>query len=187
MILWRLLPLAHDAAPAGPGGALRFPRELQGAGRHDNPDRYGCLYVSESPVSAVAEALAPFRGTGALVPTMLLRAGAPLVLAQLELEDGSDLIDLDEPRVLTRTRLRPSQVATYTRALTQAYATRIYDEHPTAVGLSWWSTIEASLVNSTLYDRAADVLRLVDIQQLTLEHPATHAAADLLGLALAGS
>ena len=103
------------------------------------------------------------------------------------LEDGSDLIDLDEPRVLTRTRLRPSQVATYTRALTQAYATRIYDEHPTAVGLSWWSTIEASLVNSTLYDRAADVLRLVNIQQLTLEHPATHAAADLLGLALAGS
>jgi hypothetical protein len=184
MILWRLLPLAHDAAPTGPGGALWFPRELQGAGRHDNPDRYGCLYVSESPVSAVAEALAPFRGTGTLSSGMLLRAGTALMLAQLQIEDESHLIDLDEPRVLTRTRLRPSKVATNVRAITQAYATRIYDEHPTAVGLRWWSTIEASLVNLTLYDRSADVLRLIDIQQLTFEHPATHAAADLLGLAI---
>ncbi len=189
MILWRLLPLAHDAAPTGPGGALWFPRELQGAGRHDNPDRYGCLYVSESPVSAVTEALAPFRGTGALSPAMLLRAGTALTLAQLQLqiEDESHLIDLDEPRVLTRTRLRPSQVATYARAVTQAYAARLYDEHPTAVGLRWWSTIEASLVNLTLYDRAADSLRLVDVQQLTLEHSATRAAVDLLGLTIAGS
>jgi len=184
VILWRLLPLVHDAPPTGPGGALWFPRELQGAGRHDNPDRYGCLYASESPVSAVAEALAPFRGTGALVPTMLLRVGAPLVLAQIQLEDDSDLIDLDEPRVLVRTRLRPSQVATYARALTQAYAMRLYDEHPTAVGLRWWSTIEASLANVTLYDRAADSLRLTDVQELTLEHPATRDAADLLGLAI---
>jgi len=187
VILWRLLPLVRGAAPTDPGGALWFPRELQGAGRHDNPDRYGCLYAAENPVSAVAEALAPFRGTGALVPTMLLRAGAPLVLAQLQLQDGSDLIDLDEPRVLTRTGLRPSQVATYARAVTQAYATRLYDEHPTAVGLRWWSTIEASLVNLTLYDRAADSLRLIGVQELTFEHQATRAAADLLGLAIADS
>jgi hypothetical protein len=184
VILWRLLPRERNAAPTDPGGALWFPRELQGAGRHDNPERYGCLYVSESPVSAVAEALAPFRGTGALSPPMLLRAGTALVLAALQIEDESHLIDLDEPRVLTRTRLRPSQVATNARAITQAYATRIFDEHPTAVGLRWWSTIEASLANLTLYDRAADSLQLVGVEELTLEHSATREAADLLGLAI---
>ncbi len=184
MILWRLLPQLPTTAPIGPGGALWFPRELQGAGRHDNPDRYGCLYVSESPVSAVAEALAPFRGTGVLIPAMLIRAGLPLVLARLELEHDSQLVDLDDPRVLVRTRLRPSEVATNVRALTQAYAARIFDEHPAATGLRWWSTLEASLTNFTLYDRAAPALRLIDIESLTLEHSATREAADLFGLTI---
>jgi hypothetical protein len=183
VILWRLLPQLPNTPPAGPGGALWFPRELQGAGRHDNPDRYGCLYVSESPVSAVAEALAPFRGTGVLIPAMLIRAGLPLVLARLELEDDSQLVDLDDPRVLVRTRLRPSQVATNVRAVTQAYAARIFDEHSAAAGLRWWSTLEASLANLTLHERAADALHLLDVEQLTLEHATTREAADLLGLA----
>lgn len=187
MILWRLLPQAPGAVADGTGGALWFPRELQGAGRHDNPDRYGCLYVSESPVSAVAEALAPFRGTGALSQAMLLRAGLPLVLAQLQLDDASHLIDLDDPRILTRARLRPSEVATNTRAVTQAYAARLFDEHPVAVGLRWWSTLEASMSNLTLYDRAAEALRFVEMDPITLEHPATRDAADLLGLASARS
>jgi hypothetical protein len=183
VILWRLLPQLPNTAPTSPGGALWFPRELQGAGRHDNPDRYGCLYVSESPVSAVAEALAPFRGTGALIPAMLIRAGLPLVLARLELEDDSQVVDLDDPRVLERTRLRPSQVATNVRAVTQAYAARIFDEHPAAAGLRWWSTLEASLVNLTLHGRSADALHLLDAEQLALEHSATREAADMLGFA----
>ncbi len=183
MILWRLLPLAPDTDPGAPGGALWFPRELQGAGRHDNPESYGCLYVSESPVSAVAEALTPFRGTGVLSRAMLNRAGLPLVLSRLELDDGSQLIDLDEPRVLVRTRLRPSRVATGVRAVTQAYAARIFNEHPAAAGLRWWSTLEASLINLTLHERSADALRLLDAEELTPEHPVTREAAEMLGLA----
>jgi hypothetical protein len=62
---------------------------------------------------------------------------------------------------------------------------RLSDAHPAAVGLRWWSTLEAGLANITLYDRAAPGLRLVDIEPLTLEHPATREAADLLGLAIA--
>jgi hypothetical protein len=182
MILWRLLPLVSDAPPAGPGGALWFPRELQGAGRHDNPARYGCLYGAQQPVSAVAEALAPFRGTGSLTAAMLLRGGLPLVLARLALDDGSDLVDLDSPLVLADVRLRPSQIATNVRAVTQAYAVRIFDERPDAVGLCWWSTLEASFINVTLYDRAAPHLRLVETIPLTLEHPAVVQAAEMFGL-----
>jgi hypothetical protein len=187
MILWRLLPLAPEVAPSGRGGALWFPRELQGSGRHDNPDRYGCLYLSESPLSAVAEALAQFRGAGMLSRGMLIRANLPLALVQIACEDDKGIVDLDDPEVLTRTRLRPSRVATRVRAVTQAYAARIFDAHPTAVGLRWWSTLEASLTNLTLYDRAASMLRLINVEPLTLAHPATRDAADLLGLTIARS
>jgi hypothetical protein len=184
MILWRLMPRVPDVAPSSPGGALWFPRELQGTGRHDNPERYGCLYLSESPMSAVVEALAQFRGAGVLSRRMLIRANLPLALVQVDCEDDRKLIDLDDPDVLTRTRLRPSQVATKVRAITQAYAARIFDAHPAAVGLRWFSTLEASLTNFTLYDRAAPALRLIDSETLTLEHPATREAADLLGLTI---
>lgn len=184
MILWRLVPWRAQAPPTEPGGALWFPRELQGLGRHDNPDRYGCLYASEAAVSAVAEALAPFRTTGALSPQMLVRAGLPLALAQLDLDDRGRLVDLDDPRVLARIGVRPSRVATRTRTLTQVYAAHLFDGPPEMVGLRWWSTLEASLINLTLFDRAAPHLGLVDTEQLTVEHAAVVEAAELLGLAV---
>jgi hypothetical protein len=182
VILWRLLPWQPDVRSTSPGGALWFPRPLQGAGRHDNPDRYGCLYVGESPVSVVAEGLAPFRGVRVLTSGMLVRAGVPLALAQLELHEGSRLIDLDDPPVLIDARLRPSEVATSLRTVTQSYALRLFDEHPELLGLRWWSTIEASLINLTLFDRALPSLKVIDITSLTLGHPTVRTAADLLGL-----
>jgi hypothetical protein len=183
--LWRLLPWNTRAAPREPGGALWFPRELQGTGRHDNPDRYGCLYVTEAPLSAVAEALASFRGTGALSAAMLTRGGLPLALAELRLEEDGELVDLDDPRVLVRTRLRPSEVATGSRSVTQAYAEHLFDAHPQTQGLRWWSTLEAGLINVTLFDRAARHLSAVAVRPLRLEHPVLRDAAELLGLALA--
>jgi hypothetical protein len=51
-----------------------------------------------------------------------------------------------------------------------------------APGLRWWSTIEASLMNVTLYDRAAPRLTFADAVVLTLDHPAVGEAADMLGL-----
>jgi hypothetical protein len=185
VILWRLLPWRARASAREPGGALWFPRELQGAGRHDNPDRYACLYVSERPVSALAEALAPFRGTGRLSGAMLSRAGLALALARIELENEEALLDLDDPRVLARVGLRPSQVATGARDVTQAYAERLFDEYPEAIGLRWWSALEASLINLTLYDRAARSLSLLDVDLVELEHSAVAEAAEMLGLAIA--
>lgn len=75
MIVWRALPWRPHARPTEPGGALWFPRELQGAGRHDNPDLYGCLYVGESSLSPLVEALAPFRGAGAFSEAGRSRGG----------------------------------------------------------------------------------------------------------------
>jgi RES domain len=186
VILWRVLPWRRDARPTDPGGALWFPRELQGAGRHDNPDLYGCLYVGERPVSPIAEALAPFRGAGALTEGMLMRTGVPLALVQLSLADdrlaGGEILDLDDPRVLLDVELRPSRVATGERAVTQADAARLFSGRPALAGLRWWSAIEASLANLTVFDRAQSTLDVVDVNRLTLTDAAVREAAELLGL-----
>lgn len=183
MILWRVLPYAPEAAPTERGGALFFPRAFQGRGRHDNPARYGCLYLATYAASAAAEALARFRGTGELSDEMLVRNGRHLALAELELRDDAELVDLDEPRVLQRERLRPSGVATRNRAATQSYAERLFDAHPEAAGIRWWSTFESTWINVTLFDRATRGLSSGAPERLTVDHPAVAEAAELLGLA----
>lgn len=182
MILWRALPWEPGARPSEPGGPLFFPRPFQGVSRHDNPSRYGCMYTSEAPASAVAELLAAFRGA-TLDDAMLDLERRRLALARLELADAAELIDLDEPRTLTRERLRPSQVATRHRATTQEYAVRIFARHEAAAGLRWWSTLESSWINVTLFDRAASALTAPEVRPLTREEPALAEAAELLGLA----
>jgi hypothetical protein len=182
VILWRVLPWRAQSRPREPGGALWFPRELQGAGRHDNPDLYGCLYVGEQAISPIAEALAPFRGTGSLTPSMLIRGGAPLTLVEISLSDDGQVLDLDDPSVLAGTGLRPSRVATGRRDLTQAYAARLHALNPPVAALRWWSTIEASLINLTVFDRAQQALEMIDARALDVDHVAVRDAAELLGL-----
>lgn len=182
MRLWRVLPLEKRAKSDRPGGALWFPRGQQGAGRHDNPEIYGCLYAAEDPLSAIAEQLAPFRGTGALRPSMLVRFGLPLALAALDLADGATPIDLDDPLTLTNEGLRPSQVATRRRSATQIQAAELYAAHPRAIGIRWWSTLEASWINWTLFDRASSELELAEAAQLAIDDRVVLEAADLLGI-----
>jgi RES domain len=181
VIFWRVLPWDPSARPGSPGGALWFPRPFQGTARHDNPARYGCLYATEAPVSAIAEALAPFRGTGDLEPEMLTRMGRPLALARLELRDAR-LLDLDDPAELVDAGLRPSQVATNHRDVTQPEAARLHDSYPDAAGLRWWSTLEASWINATLFDRAAPRLRVRGVSVLGPADEHVRAAAAFLGL-----
>lgn len=185
MIVHRAFPARAGARVRQAGGPLWFPRALQGAGRHDNPDVYGCIYVAEDAVSCVAEALAPFRGTGRLLPEMLRRAGRPLALASLALSEEVSVVDLDEPRVLVRERLRPSQVATSERARTQQQAARLHARHRQAVGLRWWSVLEASWRNVTLFDRALPRLSVREVRELTVEDEIVEAAGDFLGLTAA--
>jgi hypothetical protein len=181
VILHRCFAWNERAGDTGPDGPLWFPRIYQGEGRHDNPDRYGCLYLSTSPLSTVVEQLARFRGQP-LLRSLLRRRGLPLALAELELENDAELVDLDDPVVLRRERLRPSRVATRDRRITQPQALALHDRHRKAAGLRWWSTYEAVWINVTLFDRAAAQLRVVSIRALNLEDPTVVEAADVFGL-----
>ena len=181
MILYRCFAWNERARPERPDSALWFPRPYQGDGRHDNADLYGCLYLSEQPLSCVVEQLARFRGQR-LLPGLLRRRGLPLALAELELSDDAELVDLDDPVVLRREQLRPSGVATRARVVTQPQARSLYERHPEAAGLRWWSTFEAQWLNVTLFDRAAAGLGVVSVRTLAVEDEEIAAAADVLGL-----
>lgn len=181
MILFRCFAWDTRAGERQPDGALWFPRIYQGEGRHDNPDVYGCLYVSTGEISPVVEQFARFRGQR-LTTSLLRRRGLPLAVAELELDTTADLVDLDDSRTLNRERLRPSQVATRHRQVTQPQALALHGRHPQAAGLKWWSTYEASWINVTLFDRAASRLTVRSARALTLEDPIVIEAADFFGL-----
>ena len=127
--------------------------------------------------------LAPFRGTGELGSELLVRSGRTLALAELELDPAAVLIDLDNPVILTAEALRPSIVATGQRQITQAYAVQQFERHPEAAGLRWWSTLEASWIQVTLFERAVASTTLQSVHELTLDEEAVLTAAAHLGLA----
>ena len=184
-MLYRVFPMLAGAGPNDPGGVLFVARERQGAGRHDNPDRYGTLYATRSPESAIAERIQTLRGQE-LEPRDLVRVdGSVLALGSIDDAELPPPVDLDDPRELLRLDLRPSRVATAERTATQPIALSIFEEG--AVGFSWWSTLEASWTNVTLFaERAAPMMRIPDEPEpLSLAHPSVIEAARALGVALA--
>jgi hypothetical protein len=183
LIVYRCFAWRERRRERDEDGPLWFPRLYQGEGRHDNPFVYGCLYLADREVSALVEQLARFRGQP-FVPAMLVRRGLPLAIAAIELDDETELIDLDEPDVLKAERLRPSVVATRIREITQPQALRLHTDQPRAAGLRWWSVFESLWANLTLFERAGEALRLLDVRTLTPEDGVLAEAADFLGLRL---
>lgn len=181
MTLYRCFAWDQAAEEGQPDSPLWCPRPFQGEGRHDNPDTYGCLYLSDRPLSCVVEQLAAFRGQR-LLPSMLTRRGLPLALAAFEVPASLRFVNLDDPAVLVRQQLRPSQVATRDRSVTQPQALAVYRRQKAVAGLLWWSTWEAQWCNATLFDRAVPRMRLTQVDALTLAHPAVQEAAEWFGL-----
>jgi hypothetical protein len=177
VILFRCFAWDASARSDQRDGPLWYPREFQGEGRHDNPDLYGCLYLADRAVSCVVEQLARFRGQR-LSASLLRRRGLPLALAELELPDAAELVDLDDPVVLRRERLRPSLVATRERTRTQPQARALHATHPRAAGLRWWSTYESLWMHVTLFDRAAASLAVREVRALSIDDPAVAEAAE---------
>ncbi len=132
-------------------------------------------------MSCVVEQLARFRGQR-LTASLLRRRELPLALATLELDDGAEVVDLDDPVVLRKERLRPSVVATRHRTVTQPQARALYESHPAVAALRWWSSYESLWANVTLFDRGSTALRLQDVHTLTLDDPALVEAADFFAM-----
>jgi hypothetical protein len=183
-VLYRLFPWDPAADASSPGGALFNPRAQQGRGRHDNPDLYGALYVARIEVSALAEWLAGFRGQ-TLGPDDFARTdGRRWALVGLADAALRGIVDLDDPLELASRRMRPSRVATRTRSSTQAVASSLFAEG--VPGFGWWSTLEASWPNVTLFaERALATLTVADgPREMTIDDPVVRAAAAAIGVTL---
>jgi hypothetical protein len=182
-VLYRVFPAVPGAATSDPGGPLHVPRFDQGGGRHDNPDVYGALYASRLPVAPVAERIKDLRARS-ISDGHLSRDGARLALVAIDDTGLGSVVDLDDPRTLVERSLRPSTVATGVRDVTQTIALSLYREG--MGGLEWWSTIEASWINVTLFeDRVAGRLTVIgEPEPLTLDHPAVREAAEAVGVLL---
>jgi hypothetical protein len=146
---------------------------------------FGAIYLARDEVSAVAEFLSAFRGR-AIEPADLQRTdGRVLALVGLNDRRIAGLPDLDEPRELDRRRLRPSLVATHKRTVTQALAEDLFQEG--VPGFSWWSTLEASWQNVTLFAERA--LGLLEIdggpRQIAIDDHVLREAATAVGVRLA--
>ncbi len=184
MTLYRVFPALASAGERDPGGPLFVARERQGGGRHDNPELYGALYASRHEASAVGERIQAFRG-GRLPPGVLRRPdGSALALAAYDDDALGPIVDLDDGAVLASRGLRPSQVASRRRTVTQPIARRAFEDG--ADGISWWSVLDADWTNVTLFaERVGERLRLAGpVRLLSLDDPALRAAADALGVAL---
>ena len=183
-MLYRLFPWDPAADASSVGGALFSPRAQQGRGRHDNPDLYGALYVARVEASAVAEWLAGFRGQ-TLGPDDLARTdGRRWALVGLDDAALRGMVDLDDPMELASRRVRPSRVATRTRSTTQQVAETLFAEG--IPGFGWWSTLEASWPNVTLFaERALDALDVSDgPREIGIDDPVVRAAAAAIGVTL---
>lgn len=157
------------------GGPLFVARHRQGAGRHDAPALYGAWYCSRTAVSAVAESIQYLRGHVLSDEDFHRAGGFTKALVGFSLDDDLPLVDLDEPSQLVSRGIRPSQVATMRRSVTQRIAAAIFEEG--AGGLLWWSTLEAEWTNVMLfYERALPAVsiaapprrlstRLTEVQQ----------------------
>ena len=174
--LYRVFPWS-PAARDGEAGHPRFVPGISG-GRIDNPDHYLALYLSDGAGGACAEAFdyrpawdkAMLRGSPSL-------PGSVHALATYTLDPRISVCDLDDAVRLVELDLRPSHVVTRDRAVTRAWALRIFGERRWG-GISWWSYYDPRWSSHGIW--AIDALTVDDVEALTLDHPAILEAADVL-------
>lgn len=150
---------------------------VQGAGRLDNPEHYRLLYLSDRPAGAVAEAFGNHaRWTDGLLAGPPSLPGSRRVLATYA-SPRLRLLDLDDAAALVARSLRPSQVVTRDRRVTQRWALAVFREQRWS-GVRWWSYYDPGWGSIGLWQPRA--LRVERVEPLTWDHPALEAANAIL-------
>lgn len=175
-LLYRVFPWLPDAKPGQPGHALFVAG--QGAGRIDNPDRYRVLYASDQPAGACAEVFdyKATWGAGMLRGAPSLRDSVRAI-ATLKLEEVVTVCNLDDSERLSHLGLRPSQVVTRDRAITRAWALRIFEEDRWG-GIRWWSYFDPRWGSHGVW--AVESLAVEQVEPLSLVYPGLREASEVL-------
>jgi hypothetical protein len=108
-----------------------------------------------------------------------LPSGDRRVLCPYEIPDHTPLRDLNDPNEMLRQSLNPSRIMTRDRAVTQKWASTIFEQQVFA-GIEWWSYCDARWGAFGLWDRR--VITPCDVEELSLAHPAVVEAAESMGV-----
>jgi hypothetical protein len=138
------------------------------------------MYLSDAPAGAVAEA---FGTLAHWTSTMFVRPDLPgsvRALATYEIQEKAAVFDLDDAEALRTLRLRPSQVVTRDRTVTQSWALEIHEQGIWA-GLRWWSYYDPRWYSYAIWEIDILTVRRGGVRPLHLEDPAVVDAAEVLG------
>ena len=156
MVPW--LATAKDGEPGHP----LYVSPRQTAGRLDNPDLYRVLYLAASPSAAVAEAFGSFElWTPAMFGELPTLPGSRRALATYEIPTEIPILDLNDAKALVEWSLRPSEVVSRDRGLTQGWARRIFGSGHFA-GVRWWSFYNPDWISLGLWDYTLIKVTAVD-------------------------
>ena len=172
-ILHRVFPYLPTAAEDEPGGAVYVPP--QGGGRLDNPGAYSVLYLSDAAAGAIAEAFGRFsEWSEAILQGSPGLPGSARAMARFHLPDDAAVCNLDDPALLEKLGLRPSDVVTRDYTRSRAWAKRIYEQGKW-FGVRWWSYYDPQWASFALWNISR--LKLEDVKFLRLDEPAVREAS----------
>jgi hypothetical protein len=197
MSRWRVFPWNPDAPDGAPFSARYTPPAGSQTGGRFDLGHPPVLYLAHSPEHAITELLQGFRGTP-LTPEHLVRAdpAAPgtshtlaLVQARLPTATETRLPDLADPAVLVEFDIRPDQLASHDRAVTQAISRRVHSAPAGHHGFRWWSALTGEWHVTVLFLDRVDPksIEYTRPEPVTLDHPAVQAAARFLRMPIKGA
>jgi hypothetical protein len=174
VLLYRVFPHLRGARKGRPGHPL-YVHAPQGSGRLDNPDHYLVRYFATTPAGAVAEAFGTLTRWAPAMFAFGGTRGSIRALGVFEVPDDLLLLDLDDARALLDRRLRPTQVVTRDRSVTQTWALRIFQEPVDWAGVRWWSYYRPEWPIVGLW--RDESLEVRTVEPLALDHPAVEESA----------
>ena len=181
MLLYRVFPFLPGAVAGQPGSA-EYLHPRQGRARWDNPGHYLCWYLANDATGAVGEVFAQIETWNDAMFEFPLIAGSRRALGIYSLPDDTPLLDLDDANALVERALRPTQVVSPNRSLTQGIASGIFEEtrHNGTKrweGLSWWSFQRSSWPVHCVWGSTP---ACQSVEDLGVTHPAVQDAAQTL-------
>ena len=165
--LYRVIPLVSNAKKGEPGHPLFFPQN-QGLARIDNSGYYSVGYMAASGDCAVAETFGYLNSWDSqmLRPIKTLPKSHWAVITY-ELGGGSEIFEMDDANNLQKLMVRPSRVVTRNRAVTQAWALKVF-KGGQSVGVSWWSYYNPDWSCVGLWNLSK--LKTAHVETLRLDH-----------------
>jgi hypothetical protein len=193
---WRVFPWDAAAPPGAPyTPEFVLPAGVQTGGRFDLGDSPTLYLALEEPAHALAEVLQALRGKRQLRAGHLRRKARgspgtfhPLALVEAWVDAGvyDALPDLGDPQTLVRFGIRPDDLSSRDRLVTQRISRKLHDEHGLG-GFRWWSAFSGDWHVALLFQDRVDssAIRYGTPDPLHLAHPVVLAAAQELKMAVA--